>query len=794
MAVVSSAKLAIEGVEGHKVGELTVSLRPRARGALGAEPLWDLRGEPARDDALAPVQLIEGEEYIYQIDDVAGEDRLGLAPVELFDPDAQNGRCGRLRPGTYTGTVSVVVRSTTQELGSLRLEVRSRKLGYLDDYRWMLSALARDAAEVLMQRFSPSELHRFTPDFASDARTLYQRFAFLQSIVRSGSLESALHEILRRPHHEFVRRSELHPPSRGVRMAADIGRQLAGPGPRVPWPGRSASTRLRALPREVRSQTTEPSLDTEANRFVSFALDHWRGTVLRLREALNEQAGLSPGSLEKPSGPVDRGLREVASCLDFLDANLAEELFRGVSRLRHFPIANQVLERREGYREIYRAFITSEAASRLRWDGGEDVYGAGQRDVATLYEYWVFLELAQIVSRCCDPDKKLDRAQLFELSDHGVTMHLRRDKACLLAGERSLLGRNLRLKLWFNRTFGEGQSWTRSMKPDCSLQIECDPGYEGEPLAVWLHFDAKYRVDKIAGLLAAEGDEEAQGEEEGGSQRPPVFSAKREDLLKMHAYRDAIRRSAGAYVLYPGSADNPETNFSEWPDYHEILPGLGAFVLRPVESGEPAPAGAVALERFIRNVLNHVANQASRRERAAYWRDVAYSPPGSGGAPDYWAAEATPALTRPPADTQVLLGYVKSDRHLAWIEERGMYNLRADSRTGSVGIGATILSSEFVLLYGGAAKSPALWRSVGEPRVVSRREMIESGYPNPGGNTYLCLELAEPLSTLHLAGMSTRAVNKTRDRLHPRAPLGAPVAVTWRDLLGQFDDSKRDEA
>ena len=28
---------------------------------------------------------------------------------------------------------------------------------------------------------------------------------------------------------------------------------------------------------------------------------------------------------------------------------------------------------------------------------------------------------------------------------------------------------------------------------------------------------------------------------------------KRADLLKMHAYRDAIRRSAGAYVLYPGS-------------------------------------------------------------------------------------------------------------------------------------------------------------------------------------------------------------------------------------------------
>ena len=29
--------------------------------------------------------------------------------------------------------------------------------------------------------------------------------------------------------------------------------------------------------------------------------------------------------------------------------------------------------------------------------------------------------------------------------------------------------------------------------------------------------------------------------------------SRREDLLKMHAYRDAIRRTAGAYVLFPGN-------------------------------------------------------------------------------------------------------------------------------------------------------------------------------------------------------------------------------------------------
>jgi hypothetical protein len=44
----------------------------------------------------------------------------------------------------------------------------------------------------------------------------------------------------------------------------------------------------------------------------------------------------------------------------------------------------------------------------------------------------------------------------------------------------------------------------------------------------------------------------------------------------MHAYKDAIRRTGGAYVLYPGEGkDDPFRGF------HELIPGLGAFVIKP---------------------------------------------------------------------------------------------------------------------------------------------------------------------------------------------------------------------
>src|SRR5213078_3995902 len=107
---------------------------------------------------------------------------------------------------------------------------------------------------------------------------------------------------------------------------------------------------------------------------------------------------------------------------------------------------------------------------------------------------------------------------------------------------------------------------------------------------VVLHFDAKYRLTVLEDLFG-ESEETLVAASE----------AQRSDLLKMHAYRDAIRRSVGAFVLYPG------TEKRIFQEYEEILPGLGAFALRPTLSG-PA-TGITRLREFLSGVLDHVALQ-----------------------------------------------------------------------------------------------------------------------------------------------------------------------------------------
>src|SRR5205807_2548341 len=91
----------------------------------------------------------------------------------------------------------------------------------------------------------------------------------------------------------------------------------------------------------------------------------------------------------------------------------------------------------------------------------------------------------------------------------------------------------------------------QAMRPDCSERIRPDGSTPSrvstQELEVWLHFDAKYRVDNLLAQLTSAPDSDEMSRDSMTS-----GGAKRDDLLKMHAYRDAISRTAGAYVLYPG--------------------------------------------------------------------------------------------------------------------------------------------------------------------------------------------------------------------------------------------------
>lgn len=746
MPPVSQARVPIIDAYGTTKGVVEIALLPRTVRPSGVPRLLDESSRPDADPSLPPVQLLEGEEYRYEMRLSFGVGVIETDRPEVFEPDTPQGGVGRLRPRLYTGTLPVTIAADGHRLGQALFEVRSRKLDYLTHFRWMLRDIADEAAEVIMERFAPAE-QRFAIDESADAATLYQRFAFLRSLLSDDSLEAAIHQIVARPHVSWEEKEESGSPGRGVRISSAVARQLVAGAKRVPCPPRLRLP-ITSLPQEVVWKRTETTVDTVPNRFVKFALTRWRDVLLAIQYGLHSsQQGVA----------ARRGVQEVGIVLDRLDEVLGEEVFREVGDLSAFPAGNQVLQKREGYRGVFRAYLQFELAAKLAWRGGDDVYSAGQRDVAALYEYWTFLQLARIVARLSNAP--FDFSRLVEVDERGLSVSLRRGHTTLISGVVERLGRRLRLELAFNRTFPTGRgSWSRDMRPDCSLQIGPDEPQGNAFDPVWLHFDAKYRVDDLAEILNQDLDEDAFGE------------VRRTDLLKMHAYRDAIRRSAGAYVLYPGS----EHHF--FTEYHELLPGLGAFALRPTDSGEAR--GSLGVARFLEDVLQHLATQVTQHERGRYWARRVYER----AAPARSEAPVAPFLRRPPADTRVLLGYVRGRRHLEWILTTKLYNLRATGSRGRVGLRSSELNADLVVLYGNGVYSPSIWEVHGAPELHTRTEMERLGYPRPGSEAYYCL----PIRDVPLGGwegaLTSAAILMLRRLVAPDARHGWPVTTSWQRL------------
>jgi len=454
---------------------------------------------------------------------------------------------------------------------------------------------------------------------------------------------------------------------------------------------------------------------------------------------------------------------------------LAEGFLQDVGELSHFPGGNQVLQKREGYRDVFRLYALCEVASQLAWSGGEDVYGAGQRDVASLYEYWVFLQLAELTAEICG--SSFDWTALFSATADGMGLDLKRGRAARVGGFVERYGRKLKLELHFNRTFsrfsGTESSWTRPMRPDCSLKVEWLDDSAAKPEPVWVHFDAKYRVDAITDIMAPATDETtaiaaADKEDEEETQG----RAKRDDLLKMHAYRDAIRRSAGAYVVYPGTI--PDI----LPEYQELLPGLGAFPLKPSETG--TAAGTSTIHKFVLDILDHFATQSSQHERGRFWERESY---GASTHVENRSPRSVGFLSMPPADTRVLLGFVRDEAHFAWIRRERRYNLRADMRTGAVGISSQALSADYAVLYSPARDLAEIWTIAGEPEIWTRTQMLGRAYSKPRGETYLCLPLGEELSKVLKVTLSLDHVLNVRHHLAPTANWGTPICVCWSDVF-----------
>ncbi|MDG4598065.1 MAG: DUF2357 domain-containing protein [Candidatus Contendobacter sp.] len=710
-----------------------------------------------------PVQLRERCRYVYRLEPLDGVTDLALREERgvTRNPAAMGG-CdeGFIEPGDQCGVLPLVVMrgGDSAPLARAAVEVRSVKIDYRAHYRGMLDYIATKCAGLLLDSRAPTRL-RLSSAWRTNRAAFEQQLEFLRHTLESPRFRGAVDEVLRNPHRRLEDEREERYISRPFKAGRDFARQVARAGNRMAVPPthplRLAQSRLASLPTSVTVTTRTDFLDTPENRFAKMVLVEFRDFLAEVGALL----GRDPREAAKSENA--RLLREVARLRGLLDALLGRGFLPDIAHPETLPLGSPVLQRKAGYRELLHLWLQFHVGAQLAWAGGQEVWQGGARNVAILYEYWLFFQLEALFRArfaCTDPlhtvlvenDAGLPRLKLqrgIELRTPigGVWSHT--------------AGRRLAAEFHFNRKFTRRRdhdhtrpgSWTRGVQPDYTISIWpadfTQEEAEKQEAMVHIHFDAKYRLDLARAVFGDDRDEEVI-HDRAESQRETPTVAKYADLLKMHAYRDAIRRTAGAYVLYPGNGGDGKL-FEEFEGFHEVLPGLGAFAIRPRLDG--TAEGMDDLRRFLDDVIEHLANRTTARERVSYHVAESYAlreNPVAYGSLILAEHDALGGDDRalPPAEHHVVVAWYETPTQLDWTRRTGLANVRLGDRPGSWRIPPEIASARHLLLrtHRGVV-APGLFR-LRTPgcRVLTAGDLRHNGYPGTAGSEiYAVFDVSE---------------------------------------------------
>ena len=704
-------------IDCRNYGEVTLNLIAET-GSIHIEEDFEEEGEEK-------YQLEEGKEYEYEFEECGFflrsdfTEMLYPSPIHKKEKPVR----GRIKPGIYVGRTEfdVCKRGVDSKIGTIAFEIQSTKQSYRKDYQKMMNDITEYYTDLVMQQGSPVT-QRFEVNPNEDSQSQYQKFAFIKAIIESEQFSDAIHKIQANPIHRWTGFSEEKSITNVKRLSRNNIRQLINGKQRIKInPAEYGLPRcLASLPSTLTVASKKDTLDTIENRFVKYALSSFLGFCTTI-----QSYGNSSSQLKKEAGHVT----------DLLTHYLSMSVFRDVELPSSLTLNSPALQRKAGYREILQAWLMFDLAAKLKWKGGDNVYQAGKRNGAALYEYWLFFKLMEIVGEVFNLEPT-DKKKLVEKTENGINLKLAQGRRLMVGGKHDEGSRTLNISLYYNKTFERKEdiqasgSWTAQMRPDYTLSIWPGEGIteeeaERDDLIVHIHFDAKYRVNKF--LVQPDKTEANSDEllEEKREQEKGIY--KRADLLKMHAYKDAIRRTSGAYVLYPGT-ERKDT----YRGFHEIIPGLGAFCMRP--DPDKYESDAEELKRFIINVKNHFIDRSTLRERLATHTHSLVLEESKDDATLRARIPESVGNNRSfiPDETMVLFGYCKNLEHYNWVMDNECYNYRSGKQKGSFAIDAKLPQAEYILLHNGkdSYRLCKLKAASNRMHILSRKDLLNMGYPH----------------------------------------------------------------
>lgn len=528
-------------------------------------------------------------------------------PVKRWREIEQSGRrhtvlTGQFRLRSHAGVLDL----GTALGGSLRAEVVCRKLRYFDEFKALIDSLAEKATELLLAYDTPASLSfGLSQEQAQNDSALH----FLMRYVMSpGQLPAASAEVLRGPHSRLIERLEVEPIEEIEEGQADLiidhldVSSLGQDGPLARFFGG-------CTPRELPQRKIFESHDTPENRYTKALLEHCQLVAQRLEGRMRARKRKA----------AEREARAWGLQLDEL---LQHGLWREVGPLGQIPANSQTMLRKRGYKELFRLDVALRMSLDLAWAQGAELADGligDSRPVNQIYEYWCFFVLREVLQSLCTES---GGGNFLIVASDGLRIQLAKGRRSECRFEFiSGNGTHLSVSLFYNRRVLRARaprldwsgSYTAAFDPDYSIVVRSPAG-----AAHWVHFDAKYRLERRQAEAMFESDDDedgADGEAAADYEAELVRVHKQDDLFKMHTYRDGILSTRGAYILFPGDgvggqAINPSPNFFvRHPSAlggcgGQLIPSVGAFPLTPEGTGEQVDAIRELLSRTLESISN----------------------------------------------------------------------------------------------------------------------------------------------------------------------------------------------
>ena len=483
---------------------------------------------------------------------------------------------GTLNFRSYVGKSFLDVKKDGITSTKIPIEVRSKKIDYLNQYSTMIADLSQYSLNLLFE--INSQLYQ---EFELDYRqkeTYYEDFMFLEYLFRQENLPSIFEYLSKNLHSHLKTHAETVPLSFASNVNQNTLKNIVS-NPNDLFKSDADFKIVHRLngyvPHEIEQIKHEDIINTPENRFFKYFLELIRDLVEKLLKSSKE-------------GYIKDQLWYFGEEIDYY---LSNKFFNHISTMEYVPFNSQILQKKEGYREIFQYFLILEFSFRLSWNEINDQFKGFEKKLSELYEYWCYFKLLKVLNdlSIC----KSDFEDVFKINKDNWSISIKKGAQSFKRFYLNLYGFDIEINLFYNLRFSDEskyRSYSLAFKPDYTLLVKINNNIN------YIHFDAKYRseLEIVDFYSTIHSDKQIDDEiEERDSREEKEYVFKDGDIYKMHTYKDSILKTEGSYVLYPG---NKTKQFFE---SNMIIPSVGAFSLTPGNDGSEEDN----LEVFIKEVI-----------------------------------------------------------------------------------------------------------------------------------------------------------------------------------------------